>query len=55
MTGASLQKYAAGVVLCGLVTGLAHAQGHVSTAWSTYVGHDWNSDTVNAVAVDGAT
>jgi hypothetical protein len=37
------------------VTGLAHAQGHVSTAWSTYVGHDWNSDTVNAVAVDGAT
>ncbi len=55
MTGAPLQKYAAGVALCGLIAGLACAQGHVSTAWSTYVGSDWNNDTVNAVAVDSAT
>jgi len=55
MTGAPLQKYVTGIALCGLMAGLACAQGHVSTVWSTYVGSDWDNDTVNAVAVDSAT
>lgn len=55
MTGAPLQKYVSGIVLGVLCVGFVCAQEHVSTAWSTYVGHDWNNDTVNAVTVDSAT
>ena len=33
----------------------AHAQEHLSTAWSTYVGHDSDNDAVHAAAVDSAT
>jgi len=56
MTGAPLQKYVSGIVLGLLCAGLAYAQEHVSTAWSTYVGYSWGgNDTVNAVAVDSAT